>query len=562
MISHLPKKYKIIIFPAIFFAALLLFALALEFANSEKIPFGVSLAKQNFGGLNYGEAQEKINQLSASAGNITFQIYYQKNSWQVSAQELGISFRPEQTLQNTYNACHNESFLADLAKQINCLLSKEKLNLAYDFDQNKFNDFLETNLSPLENPVQNASLKYSPEIDDFLLVAAQDGEVFDKADLKKQIEEQLSLTEREPIELKRIVDKPVVTEDKNNFAKTKAKKIIASAPYYLTSGPNSWTIEKQTLIDWLNFIPSANSNGEVMDATISQSAINDFLSGLTPSINQEPVNAQLTIENGEVTAFALSQNGRELKINESAQKIANQILQGANSIELVVDETPAQINTQTIDTLGLTSLLGEGVSNFAGSPKNRTFNIGLGATKLNDILVKPGEEFSFVSLIGEIDGEHGYLPELVIKNNKTIPEYGGGLCQVSTTLFRAAVNSGLKITERYPHAFPVRYYNPQGFDATVYPPHPDLRFLNDTPNNILIQSKIKGTQLIFEIYGTDDGRQTKIIGPTILQSNPDGSMKAVLYQEIWRDGVLERKDTFRSNYKSPALYPVQRNPLE
>jgi len=150
----------------------------------------------------------------------------------------------------------------------------------------------------------------------------------------------------------------------------------------------------------------------------------------------------------------------------------------------------------------------------------------------------------------------------VIKSGKLVYEYGGGVCQISTTLFRAAVNAGLKITERYPHAFPVRYYNPQGFDATVYPPHPDLRFINDTPGHILIQENIKGNQLTFELFGTLDGREIKIIGPTILQSNPDGSMKTVLYQEIWRDGTLERKQGFWSNYKSPNLYKVERNPLE
>ena len=154
------------------------------------------------------------------------------------------------------------------------------------------------------------------------------------------------------------------------------------------------------------------------------------------------------------------------------------------------------------------------------------------------------------------------MPELVIKHNKTVPEYGGGICQVSTTAFRAAVNSGLKIIERYPHAFPVKYYNPQGFDSTIYPPHPDLRFLNDTPKNILIQVKIEGTTLIFEFFGTADSREVKIKGPTILSASEDGSMKTILYQEIWRDGKMERQDKFFSNYKSPALYPVEKNPLE
>ena len=156
----------------------------------------------------------------------------------------------------------------------------------------------------------------------------------------------------------------------------------------------------------------------------------------------------------------------------------------------------------------------------------------------------------------------GYLPELTIKKNKTVPEYGGGLCQVSTTVFRAAINAGLKITDRKAHPFAVKYYNPQGFDATIYPPNPDLKFINDTPNYLLMQSYVKDNKLIFEFYGTNDNRQIKIIGPTVYEKNPDDSMKAILYQEIWRNNQLERKSTFRSNYKSPSLYPVEKNPLE
>ena len=321
------------------------------------------------------------------------------------------------------------------------------------------------------------------------------------------------------------------------------------------------TFQVNILLDWLDFIPLKNQ-GQTMATVISEAAVKDFLSQLAPSINKEAVNAKLLVQDGKVIAFDLSQKGFQLQIDESAKKISEGVQSGQKEINLLVKKIEPEISTQTIDTLGLTNLLGIGTSSFAGSPNNRIHNISVGAAKLSGILLEPGQEFSFIENIGEIETDQGYLPELVIKNNKTIPEYGGGLCQISTTLFRAAINAGLKITERYPHAFPVRYYNPQGFDATVYPPHPDLRFLNDTPGNILIQPKIKGTQITFEIYGTKDNREVRVLGPTILQSNSDGSMKTVLYQEIWRDGVLEKKDTFWSNYRSPALYPTVRNPLE
>jgi len=155
-----------------------------------------------------------------------------------------------------------------------------------------------------------------------------------------------------------------------------------------------------------------------------------------------------------------------------------------------------------------------------------------------------------------VDGEHGYLPELVIKNNVTEPEFGGGICQVSTTAFRAAIYSGLKITARKNHAYPVSYYNPQGMDSTVYVPNPDLRFINNTPNYILIQTKIVGTQLIFDFYGTDDGRKTTVDGPYTTDKQPDGSLKAHFTQHVIdKDGKEFIDDIFNSAYGSPYKFP-------
>ena len=148
------------------------------------------------------------------------------------------------------------------------------------------------------------------------------------------------------------------------------------------------------------------------------------------------------------------------------------------------------------------------------------------------------------------------MPELVIKNGATEPEFGGGICQVSTTTFRAAIYSGLKITARRNHAYPVSYYNPQGMDSTVYVPQPDLKFINNTPRYILIQTKIEGTILTFDFYGTDDGRKTTVDGPTITERQPDGSMKATFTQHVAdASGKEFINDVFNSSYKSPYLYP-------
>ena len=134
---------------------------------------------------------------------------------------------------------------------------------------------------------------------------------------------------------------------------------------------------------------------------------------------------------------------------------------------------------------------------------------------MNGVLLAPGENFSQLGVLGEIDGAHGWYQELVIKGNETVPEYGGGLCQVGSTSFRMALASGLEIVERRNHSYRVRYYEPAGTDATIYSPAPDFRFKNNTNHHILITSEIKGDMLAFYAWGTSDGRKAEQTKPKI-----------------------------------------------
>jgi hypothetical protein len=126
---------------------------------------------------------------------------------------------------------------------------------------------------------------------------------------------------------------------------------------------------------------------------------------------------------------------------------------------------------------------------------------------------------------------------------------------VSTTLFRAATRAGLEITQRRNHASAVRYYGTPGFDATIYPPYTDLRFINNTPGYILIQARFDGTKLQFELWGTDDGREVEVTGPVTYDYQPDGSVKATVKQIVTRNGEVLLDETFYSRYRSPNLYP-------
>lgn len=288
--------------------------------------------------------------------------------------------------------------------------------------------------------------------------------------------------------------------------------------------------------------------------------IKAHLEDLARKVNRDPMDAKFKVEDGKVATFSEAQDGITLDVEKSLALISETLnknnFESPQTIALPFDSKKSTTNYADVNNMGISSLIGEGTSNFKGSPVNRIKNIKVAIARFDGVLIKPGEEFSFVKTLGDVDQEHGYFPELVIKQGVTEPEFGGGICQVSTTAFRAAIYSGLKITARRNHAYPVSYYNPQGMDSTVYVPNPDLKFVNNTPNYILVQVKIVGTVLTFDFYGTDDGRKTTVDGPYITEKQPDGALKANFTQHVFdKDGKEFINDVFNSSYASPYKYP-------
>lgn len=308
---------------------------------------------------------------------------------------------------------------------------------------------------------------------------------------------------------------------------------------------------------------SRHARGSITQSFITvphEEAIRDYLELLGKTIDQKAINPSFTTENGKVKLFTIGKNGQALDIDQNEKNIISALMEftdaRSRTIELAINQILPDITSGDPSSLGINELIGEGSTDFKGSPNNRVHNFTKGMEQFHGLLIKPGEEFSFVDYLGEVDGEHGYLPELVIKNNETIPEFGGGICQVSSTMFRAALYSGLKITERRNHAYAVQYYKPIGMDATIYIPKPDLRFVNNTPGHILIQGKIEGTKFIFQFYGTSDGRKTEIDGPYIVERLENGGLRTTLGQIVTTSsGELMYRSDFKSKYAPASDFP-------
>lgn len=293
---------------------------------------------------------------------------------------------------------------------------------------------------------------------------------------------------------------------------------------------------------------------------IKETELKNYLTVLAEKINTQPTEGKYRLDDqGNFFPIEESVYGLTLDVEKSYEFLMEKILSGKISpnenILLSINKISPTITPESLKEMGIKEKLARGESNFSGSPANRIHNIHTAVKKFDGIILKPQEEFSFVNLLGKVDSSTGYKEELVIKDNKTIPEFGGGICQVSTTLFRTALKAGMKITERKNHAYPVAYYSPQGTDATIYIPKPDLKFINDTPAHVLIQASFEGTKLFFDFFGTADGRQTTLEGPTVTEKTDDGKMKVVLYQIIKNEkGEEIRKDTFKSFYDNPDKY--------
>jgi vancomycin resistance protein YoaR len=189
---------------------------------------------------------------------------------------------------------------------------------------------------------------------------------------------------------------------------------------------------------------------------------------------------------------------------------------------------------------GVRGLIGEGVTNFWGSSRARIHNIRTGAAHLSGSWIPRGAEFSFNQAVGAIDEDHGYVESLVIVGDATEKGVGGGICQVSTTTFRAAFFAGLPVTERYPHSYQLRYYRPLGLDATIYQPWRDLKFVNDTPGDVLILAQVRGYKLYVRFFGTAD-RSVEWEGPQVSDRKPPLEPREVV-DETLEPGYREQID--------------------
>lgn len=590
------SKNKIMLIALGFLAIILLGLGALVFQYNLKYKETafpkVYINGQSFAGISKTDAVDLLGKKIEAAYKDNMKFVYKDKTYAVPLSELGISINAEKTIDEVIAYGHKGGVLDNAREQISMLQNNIDFKNELSENNSPINGSAWEEIARIESPAQNFSYEWSGS--GFSAVTARDGFVIDKDKLKKGIEDNLENLQNNPVQITLKKDKTILSDDMDGQALKDAQNFI-NREIVLKSDTELWKISKEDFGNWIGFTPETdNANGPKLVLSPNIDKIKTYLTSLVPEIDHEPVNAQLEFAEGKVGVFALSQEGIQLDVNASAEKIGKELFQTKNYsssadsnltsdktadkpdqgqdagsdnpdqiiVELILNKKAPDLTTENIDNMGITSLLATGESNFHGSTVSRQHNISVGASKFNGILIGPGDTFSFDKILGEVGPKQGYLPELVIKSGKTTPEYGGGLCQVSTTAFRGAVAAGLEVTERTNHAYAVKYYAPQGTDATIYPPNPDLVFINNTPSYILIQTRTSGTYLYFDFYGTNDGRKVVTEGPVVYERGDGGAMKTWWKQSVYdKDGKLFLTKTFYSNYKPAALYP-RTNPLE
>ena len=507
----------------------------------------VSVQGLDISSKNLKEAFDILDEKNKELSTKNIILTYEEQEYATTLEELGIKLNTDETLVQAYRVKRKNNILASLSQ----LFEETNVTWLYTSD----NEFLESSLGAKVNPalktLTDSKLDY--EDSEIIIIPEQAGESLNIAKIAPAIASQL---DKDEIKLEIPLNKeiPAITTASWESQKSELDSMIREHTIFFNS--TNIKISPEEIITWMTIDQTTKK------IDISQDTIKEYLESVQKTLTSQPVNAKLRFnpETQEIQILEPGKEGTKLMMEESSKRIRNDILAGETKTELFVAVTSPLIDESQFDALGVKTLLGKGESNFRGSSRSRVKNINVAANKISSTLLKPGEEFSFVNTLGKVDARNGYLPELVIKGNKTIPEYGGGICQVSTTLFRAALNAGLPITERRAHSYVVNYYGKPGLDATIYLPKPDFRFQNDTNHHILIQHYIVGTILYYEIYGTSTGRIAKTIEPVILESSPDGSMKTVAYREIYEGDVMIKRDAFYSTYRPPNK--VTANPLQ
>lgn len=473
----------------------------------------------------------EVQAASALQQSLTYptsgQVVFRDGSrvWTATPAELGMDFKLGTTVQLAYDIGRKGGWLSDLAGQLNAWQGGLNLLPVVVYDERMARDYLLNIARQIDLPMKETDLHlegtnvlYSPgqtgrvlNIDATLANLMANLSTFQDGDVPLAIEEQA----------------PAVLEAS---AQADALRQILSAPLTLTimnaqaSDPGPWTIAPADLAGMLTIEGVQTASGGQYQISANSQALDKYLAQIAPTVNHSSQNARFYFDDNtrQLVLVQPASAGRTMDVAASRDAILQKLLTGEHTIPLVIEQTKPAVDTDaTAASLGITGLVRSYTSYFRGSSQERMQNIQAASKQFYGLLVPPNSTFSMAQALGDVSLQNGYAEALIIYNGRTITGVGGGVCQVSTTLFRTALFGGYPIIERHEHAYRVMYYeqtasgtdpNLAGIDATVYVPLVDLKFKNDRPYWLLMETYFHAdtSSLEWKFYSGDDGRTTEV----------------------------------------------------
>jgi len=516
-------------------------------------------------------------------GRIVFQEG--SNLWTAKPAELGLTLDVQTTALAAYNLGRIGSLTNRMADQWQAWSAGTNLAPWYVFDKGKAQQYLQGIADRIDKPIIEASLGLNGV--DVVVNSGQVGRSLDVLAAIASLDIQLKTMSDGLIPLVVHETPPVILDA---TAQAELARQILSAPLTIrlpnaeAGDPGPWSFDPAALVQMLTIQRLKTDNGEAYQVGLSADAMRTFLMNIAPALSRDPQNARF-IFNDDTRQLEVIQPGvigRALDIDSSLAQINQQLLAGQHNIDLVVQTTTPQVpDYAKAEDLGITELVSSYTSYFYGSDASRIQNISTAASRFHGMLIAPGQTFSMADALGDVSLDTGYAEALIIFGDRTIKGVGGGVCQVSTTLFRTVFFGGYQVDERWFHAYRVKYYeqtasgghdeNLAGLDATVFAPQVDFRFTNDTPYWLLMETYPTNTSLTWKFYSTSDGRtvdwhtsglQNVTEPPSPLyEENPDlsqGEIKQVdwavagadvtVTRTVMRDGNVIHDDTFETHY--------------
>lgn len=505
---------------------------------------GTSIGKSSIGFMYAGEAATVLQK--AADTYLQTPVTFTVNGTQAQATplELGVRFSLQQSTMSlpTYDLRKNSVVSLAFAA-----LAGYRAEPFMTFDSEKAQTVVEQKLGIQKLRAQNAHINFDDKKNP-AVIAEVPGKMLDRNELARGLSKSIAKLDPSNITVGLIEEHPAITASDLE----PQKKLVAEAlksPMVLLYEGRQWKFDPSKHLDAVTFTQSSaitlkninlilpvalNNPGEVTpneniilaatpNMTLDEQKINSFLQDeIISKIDHPTSDVKIyTDDKKKIVVEGKGQNGVRVSRQGLLASLNLALSKNIKRVEVPALETKANVTvSDDLQNLGIKNLIATGHTAFAGSHAGRVKNIQVGVSRYNGLLVGKGETFSFNDHLGPVDGQHGFVQELVIKAEGTVPDYGGGLCQVSSTLYQAALFAGFPIVERANHSYAVSYYAQilgYGLDGTIYPGVHDVKFLNNSPSNLVVQAYTEGDQAYFKFYGTDDGRKVWLEGP--YQSN-------------------------------------------